>query len=196
MTTFARVILRCAIATLSAGLLGLAPRWRPAETYSIDPVHSSAIFRIKHLNTSYFYGRFDDVRGTISFDEASPTSSSVEVQIKADSVDTHDGKRDSHLKSPDFFNAAKYPTLSFKSKSFAKSGDNAFDVSGDLTVHGETKPVTVKFEKTGAAKTQVGERIGFETTFTIKRSEYGIAFMPDGLGEDVRIIISLEGVKK
>jgi len=197
-----RPILAAAALTLSA--LALAPRMpAPAPagiagapaSYTIDPVHSSVIFRIKHMNTSQFYGRFNDIHGTLDFDDANPASSNLDPEIKIDSVDTHATKRDGHLKSPDFFNAATFPTATFKSKTWTKSGE-AFDVTGDLTIHGVTKPVTVKLEKTGTGKGQGGPIIGFETTFTVKRSDFGISYMPDGLGEDVRITIALEAGAK
>jgi polyisoprenoid-binding protein YceI len=188
----------CALtaATALAGLPARAGSGRTAAEWSVDPVHSSVIFRAKHFNTAYFYGRFDDLHGTVNFDEASPGSSSLDLELKVDSVNTGSGKRNDHLKSPDFFNAAKFPTCTFKSKSFAKAGENTFDVAGDLTVHGVTKPITVKLEKTGQGSTQMGERIGFETVFTLKRSDFGITFMPDGIGDEIRLIISLEAQKK
>jgi polyisoprenoid-binding protein YceI len=121
----------------------------------------------------------------------------VEVSIKADSVDTHNTKRNDHLKSQDFFNVGKFPTLSFTSKSIAKAGETTFDVTGDMTIHGQTKPVTLKLEKTGESKSsQMGERVGYETVFTVKRSDYGMTFMPDALGDEVRVMIALEAAKK
>ena len=184
------------LATASA--LALVPRahQRPADTYSIDAVHSSIGFRIKHFNISYFYGRFNEVEGTVAFSDADASADSLNVTVKTESVDTHNGKRDADIKGADFFNAAKFPTITFKSKSFSKTGENAFDVTGDLTFRGQTKPITIKLEKTGQGKTMMGERIGFETVFTIKRSEYGMTAMPDGLGEDVRLMVSLECTKK
>jgi polyisoprenoid-binding protein YceI len=168
-----------------------------ADTYGVDSVHSSVIFRIKHLSASYFYGRFNDVSGNISFNEGDPSKSSFDVQVKADSVDTKNGGRDKHLKSPDFFNVKQYPTITFKSKQVKKTGDQQYEVTGDFTLHGVTKPLTVKVEHTGTGKGMKGEqRAGFETTFTIKRSEFEMSFMLDGLGDDVQITVSLEGVKK
>jgi polyisoprenoid-binding protein YceI len=191
-----------AATVLALGALALAPRTpapAPAAStsYSIDPVHSSVIFRVKHMNTSQFYGRFNDIHGTLDFDDANPASSHLEAEIKIDSVDTHATKRDNHLKSADFFNAATFPTATFKSKIWTKSGD-AFDVAGDLTLHGVTKPVTVKLEKTGttAKGPGGGPTIGFETTFTVKRSVFGIAYMPDALGDDVRVTIAIEAGAK
>lgn len=183
-----------------ASLAGLPTQARPvpaADAYSIDPVHSSVAFRIKHMNLAPFYGQFNDISGTVKLDAADPTKSEMEVSIKVDAVDSHNEKRDAHLKSPDFFNAKNFPTMTFKSKSFAKSGDHAFDVSGDLTIHGVTKPITVKLEKTGEGKSPMGgQAIGFGTEFTIKRSDFGMSGMLDALGDEVRVMIGLEAGKK
>lgn len=164
-----------------------------AKTYEIDSVHSSAIFRIKHFEASYFYGRFNDITGTVVHDEANPAGSSVEVTIKADSVMTGNGKRDEHLKSQDFFNAAEFPVLSFKSKGVKKgSGKGELEVTGDLTIHGVTKPLTTKVSHTGTGKGRGGEVAGFETVFTIKRSDFDMKFMVGPLGDEVQVTISLE----
>ncbi len=165
-----------------------------AKTYKIDPVHSSALFRIKHNNASYFHGRFTDISGTVVYDEANPAGSSVEVTIKAESVDTGNGKRNDHLKSPDFFNAAEIPVLSFKSKGVKKgSAKEELEVTGDLTIHGVTKPLTAKVAHTGTGKGQGGEVAGFETVFTIKRTDFGMKYMVGPLGDEVQVTISLEG---
>ena len=103
-------------ATLTAALaLSLAPIARAGETYKADPVHSSAVFRSHHANAGYVWGRFNDPAGTFTLDDADPTKSTFSGEIKADSVDTHNDKRDAHLKSPDFFNAKQFPTISFQS---------------------------------------------------------------------------------
>ena len=175
---------------------GLAPSSRPTtdDTYTIDPVHSSMVFRIKHNNVAYFYGRFNEIKGTIKLD--SSNDSSLELSIPIAGVDTGNQKRDQHLKSPDFFNAEKFPTSTFKSTKVTKASDSTFDVTGDLTMHGVTKPVTLKLEKTGqASNPRGGELIGFETTFTISRKDFGITYMPDGLGDDIRISVGLEAKK-
>jgi polyisoprenoid-binding protein YceI len=163
-------------------------------SWSVDPVHSSMVFRIKHMNTGYFYGTFNDITGTINFDEAKPEASSIEITVKTDSIETHNQKRNSDVKGKDMFNVAEFPTATFKSKSWKGSGDS-FDVTGDMTMHGVTKPLTIKLEKTGHAKGQRGEMIGFETTFTFKRSDFGMTFMPDGLSDEVKILSGLEAKK-
>ncbi|MFN0131907.1 MAG: YceI family protein [Phycisphaerales bacterium] len=192
-----------------AALAGAAPSLSPApvptpapapaqnaDSYTIDSVHSTVLFRCKHLNTSYAYGRFDEVSGTLDFDEANPASSSLNVTVNTKSVTTANAKRDGHLRSGDFFNANEFPTATFKSKSFAKAGENMFDVTGDMTIRGVTKPVSFKLEKTGAGKGPGGAIIGFEGTVSIQRADFGINYMPDGLGAEVKLTVSIEAVKK
>ena len=179
-------------------LVGVAPK-APAlpatpDIYAIDPVHSSVVFKIKHLNVSPFQGTFEKMTGRVVFDEANPSACSVTAEIPVENVHTHDGKRDAHLKSKDFFNAESFPTMTFKSTSFEKKGDNLYDVAGDLTIHGVTKPVTVRMEKTGEGKgMQPGQHlIGFDVTFSVKRSDFGITFMSDLLGDEVKVMIGVE----
>ena len=185
------LILLTATLLLPLGLL------RAADTYEIDPVHSSVLFKIRHLNVADFYGRFNEVTGTVSFDKEDAAKSSVSLEVKIDSVDTHNAKRDQHLKSPDFFNAKQFPVMSFKSTKVEKSGDDAYKVTGDFTLHGVTKSITVDFKRGGEGKCMQGEvRSGGATEFTVKRSDYGMTFMLDGLGDEVAVILSFEGVKK
>jgi len=166
------------------------------DSFKIDPVHSSVIFSTKHNGISDFYGAFKDVSGTVAFDSADPSKSSVELTVPVESVDTRNEKRDQHLKSPDFFNAKQFPTLTFKSTKIEGTGDS-YKISGDLTIHGVTKPITVDFKKGPEGKGGKGEiRGGGETRFTIKRSDYDMKFMTGPVGDDVNIIVSLEGVKQ
>ncbi len=167
-----------------------------AETYKVDPVHSMTVFRIKHL-VSYSYGRFNDLSGTFNIDTETPAKSSVELEVKIESVDTFNEKRDQHLKSPDFFNAKQFPVITFKSKAVKKINEDTYEVTGDLSLHGVTRPLTLKVQQTGAGKDPWGGyRIGFETTFTLKRSEFGITFMPDVVGDEVRMTVSIEGIRQ
>ena len=145
---------------------------------------------------SNFYGRFNDVSGTVVLDKADPSKSSVELTIPVESVDTHNEKRDQHLKSPDFFNAKQFPVMTFKSKQVESSGDT-YKVTGDFTLHGVTKPLTLEIKKVGEGKGMEGEiRGGGETHFTIKRSDYGMNFMQGPLGDEINIVVSLEGIKQ
>ena len=168
-----------------------------ADAYKVDAVHSTAIFRVKHLDASYAYGRFDAISGTFTLDEQDPTKSAFDIQVKADSVDTNDPKRDQHLKGADYFNVKQFPTLSFKSQSVKKAGANTYDVAGELTMHGVTKPVTVKIETSGPVKKPAmmgaGYIAGFEAHLAVKRSDFGMKGGAGMLGDEVRVIVSAEG---
>jgi polyisoprenoid-binding protein YceI len=169
---------------------------RGADTFKIDPVHSSVLFGIKHVGVTNFYAFFNDISGTVTFDKDNPAKSSFELTVPVESLYSRNPKRDQHLKSPDFFNAKQFPTLSFKSTKVEASGDT-YKVSGDFTLHGVTKPITIEFNKGPEGKGMEGEvRGGGETRFTIKRSDYGMTFMQGALGDEVDIIVSVEGVKK
>ena len=182
---------------LATVLLAGIPMVQAADTYKIDSVHSFVIFKIKHFNTGNTYGRFNDPTGTIVVDDANPAGSSVEVEVKSDNVDTHEPKRDQHLKKADFLDAVQFPAITFKSKSVEKGKDEgALDVTGDLTLHGVTKSIKVTFLKTGASSDpKMGTRVGYEGTFTIKRADYGMNFMPGAVGDDVQLTVAVEATK-
>jgi polyisoprenoid-binding protein YceI len=185
-------------AGLAFGLIATMPALA-ADKYEIDPIHSHLLFKIKHLGLGYQYGRFNKFSGTVVVDEKNPANSKVELKAETASVDTNTPKRDDHLRSPDFFNAKQFPTLSFKSSKVEKAGANAYKVSGTLTMHGVSKPVSFTFHKTGQGKGMQGEfRMGGEASFTIKRSQWGITtyIKEGGLSDDVTLILSFEGVKK
>ncbi len=168
-----------------------------AETYKLDPAHTSIVFRVKHLGVSYVYGRFNGPTGTFVFDESSPSNSTIEMQAETKNVDSAVEKRDTHLKSPDFFNAGEYPLVSFKSKSVKKLSENIYEVSGDLTLLGKTRPITVEANATGAGKDPWGGfRRGFETSFSIKRSDFGMNFMMGGVSDEVNLTVSVEGIRQ
>lgn len=187
---------KIALGALSAALLA-SPAAFAADAYKIDDVHSHLNFKILHLNTGYQYGRFNDFEGTVWVDEKNPANSKVEITAKTESIDTRAPKRDEHLRSPDFFNAKQFPTLSFKSTKVEAAGKDTYKVTGNLTLHGVTKPLTFTFHKTGEGKDPWGGfRMGGEATFSINRFDYGINYMPDGLGKDVTLMLSFEGVKQ
>lgn len=168
-----------------------------AEKYDIDASHSSVVFRIKHLDVTWFYGRFNDIKGAVTIDKDKPDAGAVSVEIAARSVDTGNKKRDDHLRGPDFFNVKQFPKLSFKSTSVKAAGDDELEVTGDLTCHGVTKPITIRLVKTGEGKSPFGDfRAGWETKFTIQRSEFGITYSPKALSDEVELIVSIEGVRK
>src|SRR5436190_20714669 len=167
-----------------------------AETFKLDPVHSFVLFSVQHLGIANTYGRFNDISGIVVFDRDNPSKSSVELSVLVESLDTNNAIRERSLKSPDFFNVKQFPTLTFKSTKVEGSGDT-LKVSGDLTIHGVTKPLTVDFKKGGEGKGVFGEmRGGGETRFTIKRSDFRMNFEQGEIGDEVTVILSVEGVKK
>jgi len=167
-------------------------------TYQVDPVHSFVLFRVKHMNTAYAYGRFNSFSGTIVVNEQDPSKSSVEFEIDANSIDTGNSQRDDHLRSPDFFNVRQYPKITFKSTSIRRINANTFEVKGDLTIRGTTRPLTVRVTYVGKGRNPRGQEIiGFETTFTIKRSEFGVSYgLNGGLSDEVRVTIAVEAVRQ
>ena len=184
------------VAVMTLGVL-VAPVLA-ADSYKVDPVHSSNAFRIKHANAAYFHGRFNETAGSFTLDSADPTQASFNVEISAASVDTNNEKRDGHLKSADFFNVKQYPAITFKSTSVEKGeGENTLAVTGDLTMHGVTKSVTIPVQLTGTGEFPQGvHRAGVEATFEVKMSDFGIKGMPGALSDEVRVVVSLEGVKE
>jgi polyisoprenoid-binding protein YceI len=169
-----------------------------ADAYEVDAVHSAVVFKVKHLGVSNARGRFNAISGSIAIDDADPSKSAIQIEVKADSVDTANAKRDQHLKSPDFLSVKEFPTISFKSKSVKKLPDGKYEVAGEFTLHGVTKSVTVKVEKTGSGKSPVGggELAGYETIFTIKRSDYGMKNAIPAIGDEIELTISIEAIKK
>jgi len=173
------------------------PAPRGAEIYDVDPVHTSLWFRIKHLNVAYFYGRFNDVSGTFAFDDSDPTQNRFDITAQATSIDTAHKGRDDHLRSEEFFAVEKHPTITFQSRSVKALGKDEFEVEGALTLRGITKPLTVKLERTGRGPGMRGEyRSGFETTFTIKRTDFGMDALLPALGDEVRLTVAVEGIRK
>jgi polyisoprenoid-binding protein YceI len=163
--------------------------------YKIDPVHSQAHFTVTHLGVSRFTGRFDSVKGEIVVDGAGDANK-VKAEIDVASVNTNSADRDKHLRSPDFFNAAQFPKMTFESSkvSLLEGGDGS--MSGNLTLHGVTKPVTFKLKHIGAAKDPWGGyRSGYVASTTIKRSDFGMKFS-GGTGDDVDVALSVEAIKQ
>jgi polyisoprenoid-binding protein YceI len=169
-------------------------------TYNIDKAHSEVTFQVRHLLTKV-RGRFPDFEGTIQYDDEHPEHSSVSFTIQATSIDTSEKDRDTHLRSADFFEVEKFQTLTFQSGSIVPKGTNQFDLTGDLTIHGVTRPVTFDVEFLGKAKDPWGnERIAFEAGTTINRKDYGLhwnAALETGgflVGDDVKISLSIQAV--
>jgi polyisoprenoid-binding protein YceI len=184
-------------ASVAALCLGTSGAATAADVYAVDTSHSTVLFRIKHMNVSYSYGLFSDVTGTVTIDHQDPTRGALDIKVATDSLDTNNPKRDQHLKSPDFLNAKQFPAITFKSTKIAAAGPHTYDVTGDLTLHGATHPVTISLVHTGSGKGPTGgELVGFETTFAIKRSEFGMTNMVGPVGDEVRITVALEAAKK
>jgi polyisoprenoid-binding protein YceI len=168
-----------------------------AETFAVDTAHSSVVFGVKHMNVSNFYGRFNRMTGTFTLDDADAAGSAIEITIETESIDTANEKRDAHLKSADFFNSREFSKITFKSTKVESAGAEKFKVTGDLNLHGVTKSITVDVERTGKGSDgRGGVRCGIETRFTIKRSDYGMDYMLNGVGDEVSLIVSLEGIQQ
>jgi polyisoprenoid-binding protein YceI len=172
------------------------------STYKIDPAHSTAHFVIRHMMITNVRGNFTGLAGTVVYDAANPAASSVEVDIDANTLSTGDANRDGHVKSADFLDVAKYPTIVFKSKSVVSNGDG-LSVTGELTIHGVTKEVVLNVEDpTGEQKDPWGNlRIGASGTTKIKRSDFGLtwnAALETGgimLGDDLKIELEVSLIK-
>ena len=174
---------------------------RADDTYKIDPVHSSISFKVRHF-FSYVNGSFSKFTGTINVDPDHPEKSSVTAAIQTASINTGNEKRDEDLRSADFFDTAKFPEITFKSKSVKQTGPDSGDILGDLTMHGVTKEITLHTKFLGKGKGMGGHAIsGWQvTTDPIKRSEYGLNWskMVEGtavVGEDVAVTIEVEADK-
>jgi polyisoprenoid-binding protein YceI len=168
-----------------------------ADDFVIDAVHSGVSFQIMHAGLSYIHGRFDNFSGNFNIDTSDPAKSSFALTIKADSVDTNNSKRDDHLRSPDFFNVKQFPSISFASSS-VKVIEGGYEVTGDLTLHGETKPVTFSLKGGKTAEFPPGvKRTGFASEqIVLKRSDFGVGKPMPVLGDEVYVSISFEGTKK
>ena len=198
MKSFGMMGLAAAIVlAVSAGSMSAQTTWK------IDAAHSETDFAIKHMAISTVHGTFHGVAGTVVLDEKNLTKSSVEATIDISTVDTGVAQRDGHLKSPDFFDVAKFPAMSFKSTSVTKAGDH-YDVAGLLTLHGTTKPVVLALETPGAAQSMDGKSLhrGFTATTTINRQDFGLTWngtLKSGdsvLGNDVKIELNIEAVQQ
>ncbi len=166
-----------------------------ADMYSIDKVHSSVGFSIRHLvgRTS---GRFNDFSGALQYDPKQPAKTTIEATIQVTSIDTDNEKRDNHLRSPEFFEVDKYPTMSFKSTGAEKKGDRLL-ITGDFTMHGVTRSITLPVEVlgTGTHPRSGAPLAGFETLIILKRSDYGVTNYTDPagvLGDEVKVNLTIE----
>jgi polyisoprenoid-binding protein YceI len=170
----------------------------PRAAYVVDAVHSSIVYRVKHMNIAYFYGTFNKMSGEINLDEKNPAGSSVAIEIDADSIDSNSEGRDRHLKGQDFFSVREFPKITFKTKSCAKKGED-WELQGELTLRGVTKPLTVMAKQTGAGEDpRSGPKAGFESEFTFKRSDFGMTYGVEkgALSDEVKVMIAIEAALK
>jgi polyisoprenoid-binding protein YceI len=184
-------------------MLAVLPALAHADTWQIDPAHTNVEFTVRHMMISNVKGQFQKTSGTVTTNGSDPASATIDATIDASSVDTRVEKRDMHLKSPDFLDVAKYPTITFKSTKVEADGPNKWKVTGDLTLHGVTKPVVLDVESSGPPINVMGKtRAGASATTKINRSDFGLkwnqALEAGGVmvGDEVAISIDVEAVKK
>lgn len=186
------------LASLVAAAALAVPAFALADTWNVDGSHTRVGFAVRHLLISDVKGEFNKVTGKAAIDDANLAKSSVEVTIDAASIDTRDAKRDDHLRNPDFLETAKFPTITFKSTKVEGGADGKLKVTGDLTIRGVTKPVTLEGELTKEIKDPWGnQRRGFSATTKIDRREFDVKYDPTGagVGHELRIDVQSELVK-
>lgn len=168
------------------------------ETYDFDKAHTQILFFVNHLGFSNSQGEFHDYDGHFTFNRGEPEKSKIDVTIKTDSIDMDDEKWDDHMKNEDFFNVEKFPTMTFKSTGIEVTGENTAKITGDLTLLGVTKPVTLDVTHNKSAKHPFGEKFvaGFSAHATLKRSDFGMNYGLPMVGDDVEIRIEVEGVRR
>ncbi len=169
----------------------------PAGNYQIDPVHSMVSFTVGHLGVSELVGRFDTISGSFSLDSADSDQARVSVQIPIGSLDTNFAQRNKDLLGPDYFNATQFPTMSFTSTKVQWQSKNAGQLTGNLTLHGVTRPVTFNFRHIGAGPDPWGGyRSGYVAATTIKRSDFGMNYMLNGISDSITVQLNIEGKRQ
>jgi polyisoprenoid-binding protein YceI len=167
-----------------------------ADDYTFDLVHSSVSFKARHLDISWIHGRFNEVSGKFSLDRTDATKSTFELSIKADSVDTANKARDEHLRQPDYFDTKQFPTIDFKSTS-VKEIKGGYEVTGDFTMHGVTKKITLTLHGGKEIEFRGTKRTGFSTELALKRSDFGFDKTQIGpIGDEALVYIDFEGTRK
>lgn len=168
-----------------------------AANYTVDPAHTSVVFKINHLDIGYIYGMFLEKEGTIHYKPEKPEDTSISLSVEAGSVFTGVKKRDNHLRGADFLNAKQHPKITFETTSVEKTDENTLKVTGDFTLRGITRTLTTDVKLTGSGKGPQGNfRRGFKTSFDVNRLEHNVDYMPEGLGENVKITVSGEAIRK
>lgn len=182
---------------LVAALVLAASAMAQVQSWKIDPNHTAAQFSVRHMGISTVRGAFTKVSGSVEYDPANPAKTTVEATIEAASVDTRVEMRDNDLRSPNYFDAAKYPTITFKSKSVEAAGEGKLKIVGDLTIHGTTKEVTLDVDGPSAPTTDPrgNAHVGASATTKIKRTDFGVGSSNPMVGEDITITIDVELVR-
>ncbi|MFN3623829.1 MAG: YceI family protein [Hyphomicrobium sp.] len=181
---------------LIAALLSAAPATAADYVIDTDKAHASVNFRIKHLGFSWLTGRFDNFKGTFSFDESKPDASKVKVEVNTDSINSNHAERDKHLRGKDFLDTASFPTATFESTSVKLDGDKA-TITGNLTLHGVTKQITIDAKRVGGGSDPWGGyREGFTGTTTLALKDFGINYNLGPASETVELALEIEGVRQ
>lgn len=188
-STLLRTAFFVVVASLSSAAFG--------ATYQLDPAHSFVVFRVGHMGISTVVGRFNEIAGTLTLDETSSAFQGASIDVKAASIDTGIARRDNHLRSTDFFDTAQFPLIQFRSSSVRSLDNDRYELAGDITLHGVTKPVTLEVGQVGAGLDAGGTaRIGGTGTFTIKRSDFGMTGLLTTAGDNVTLTVDFEAAKR
>jgi polyisoprenoid-binding protein YceI len=184
--------------SLALAFAVVTPAFAAPVEYTIDPTHSQVEITWNHLGFSNITARFDTIDGSFVYDAENPSASSAQVTVQIDSLDSGVDKLDTHLKASDFFDAEKFPTAQFKSTAVAAAGEGKLTLSGDLTIHGETKPVSfdVTLNKIGDHPMRKVPAAGFDAHTTIKRSEFGVGNYVPAISDEIKIEITVEATAK
>jgi polyisoprenoid-binding protein YceI len=170
---------------------------RAVEMYDLDTSHMSIVFSCSHMNMSYTYGIFRKAQGRFILDRTNPAGCKFQMVIDASSIDTNQPDRDTHLKSPDFFNAAQFPSITFDSTSVTQGGSQqgvVYQVTGNITMHGVTQQIVLPLQMLGEGKSPDGSyHAGFMTQFTLKRSDFGMDKLLNMVGDPIGVTVSFEG---
>jgi len=166
--------------------------------YKVDALHSGVFFSIRHMGVSNFVGRFNEFEGAFNLDWESPDSSMMHIEVSAGSVDTNNKKRDTHIRSNDFFNAKQFPKMIFEGTHFKKTASDHMEITGDLTFLGLTKEITVHTDLIGEGETRQGYKMGIDTQFVFNRTDFNNStYVEEGaLGDEVRLMVNFVGVRQ
>ncbi len=190
---FRRVCVTMAGLALAAALGLVSPV--AADEYAVDGMHAGVNFKISHLGLSWIQGRFDQFGGAFTIDAANPEKSSFALNINPASIDTNNQKRDDHLRSGDFLNVKQFPAMKFKS-TVVHPVKGGYEVTGDFTMHGVTKPVTLELVGGHTAELPKGvTRTGFSAEFTLRRADFGVGPVTPAIGEKIYVAVSFEGTR-